>query len=338
MPGRDQGVGYMGKRARAFVAVLLVVAAIGQPIGAATPEEGGRFWDDDGTTHEGNIEAIAAIEVTLGCVQEGTAYCPDLSVTRAQMASFLARAFNLTPAGGTPFTDVSATNVHLQNINAIRNAGITLGCNADGSRFCPNEFVNRAQMGSFLARARGLSPIASGNFQDLGGWDAHAGNINAIAADGITLGCTADGRFYCPANLVTRGQMASFLARGLDLTPVAVAPRLDLDGFMTCAGDECTGSGSYPADTPFFIRHGFRIDEGDPDYDAIAADPDTGFVLFLDDDELPSTTVTSTFRDQIARWDIIDFPAGLSGEHEIEAQWIKLGSVVQVAFITIDFG
>jgi hypothetical protein len=328
----------MGKRGTAFATLVVLTALIGLPAIAGTPEEGGRFWDDDGTTHEPNIEAIAAIEVTLGCVQEGTAYCPDLSVTRAQMASFLARAFELTEVGGSPFTDVTATNVHIGNINAIRNAGITLGCSADGTKFCPNEFVSRAQMGSFLARALGLSPIASGGFQDLTGWDAHAGNINAIAADGITLGCTADGRFYCPANLVTRGQMASFLARALDLSAVAVAPRLDLSDFMTCDVDDCAGSGNYPADSPFFIRHGFEIGEDDPDYEAIGADPNTGFVLFLDGDELPSTTITSTFRDGIARWDVIDFRVGLTGVHEFEAQWLKLGAVVQVAIIEIDFG
>ncbi|MDH3500303.1 MAG: S-layer homology domain-containing protein, partial [Acidimicrobiia bacterium] len=145
----------MRRRAATITTVLGSVAAllIGTVAGAATPAEGGRFWDDDGWTHEGNIEAIAAIGVTQGCAPEGTAFCPDLSVTRAQMASFLARALNLTGSNTNRFTDVPGDNVHLGNINAIAAEGITLGCSADGTRYCPNSFVSRAQMASFLARA-----------------------------------------------------------------------------------------------------------------------------------------------------------------------------------------
>ncbi len=42
------------------------------------------------------IEALAASEITLGCdLGPPPLYCPDLPVTRAQMAAFLARAFGL---------------------------------------------------------------------------------------------------------------------------------------------------------------------------------------------------------------------------------------------------
>ena len=46
-------------------------------------------------------------------------------------------------------------------------------------------------------------------------------SINRLAAAGITGGCGA--RRYCPNDNVTRGQMASFLVRALDLPP-AVDP------------------------------------------------------------------------------------------------------------------
>ena len=42
---------------------------------------------------------LADLEVTRGCSEDPPRYCPDQSVTRAQMASFLARAFEL-PGGG----------------------------------------------------------------------------------------------------------------------------------------------------------------------------------------------------------------------------------------------
>ncbi len=54
--------------------------------------EADSFDDDNGTTHEANIEALAAAQVTLGCGER--AYCPNDPVTRAQMATFLIRALD----------------------------------------------------------------------------------------------------------------------------------------------------------------------------------------------------------------------------------------------------
>ena len=239
-----------------LLAASALLAITATPLGATTPAEGGRFWDDDGNTHEANIEAIANAGVTLGCVLEGTAFCPELGVTRAQMASFLARALSLSPVPGDRFSDVSTTSVHKENINAIAEADITFGCDSTGEIYCPNVVLNRAQMASFLARALNLDPVSSGPFTDLNGAPTHAQNINAIAADGITLGCDSTGTRYCPYNTVTRAQMGSFLTRGLDFAAIAVAARLDLSNFMTCIDLDCTGSGTYPANKPFFIRHG----------------------------------------------------------------------------------
>lgn len=53
-----------------------------------------------------------------------------------------------------------------------------------------------------------------GTFSDDDG-NAHEANIEAIAAAAITQGC--GGTRYCPADAVTRGQMATFLTRALDL-------------------------------------------------------------------------------------------------------------------------
>ncbi len=57
---------------------------------------------------------------------------------------------------GNRFSDVSDT--HTANINALAEAGVTLGCNPAGTLFCPDDQVTRAQMGSFLARALMLAP------------------------------------------------------------------------------------------------------------------------------------------------------------------------------------
>jgi hypothetical protein len=63
--------------------------------------------------------------------------------------------------------------------------------------------------------SNGLSP--GGTFYDDDG-NVHEGSIEAIAAEGITRGCNppADTR-YCPSNSPSRGQMAAFIRRALDL-------------------------------------------------------------------------------------------------------------------------
>ena len=50
------------------------------------------FGDDDGNTHESNINRFAEAEITSGC--GSNRYCPDGLVTRGQMAAFLHRALD----------------------------------------------------------------------------------------------------------------------------------------------------------------------------------------------------------------------------------------------------
>ena len=57
-----------------------------------------RFTDDDGHLFENDIQAFAAAGITLGCnPPANTHYCPDATVTRDTMATFLMRALGLTP-------------------------------------------------------------------------------------------------------------------------------------------------------------------------------------------------------------------------------------------------
>ena len=210
------------------------------------------FTDIAGSMHEAGIKAITTAGISRGCSKDGTLFCPDTMVTWAQMASFLARALGLNgPAralgvnnddaneGGDDVEDVSqhfsdiVGNAHESAIAAVAAAGIMPGCSDDGTFFCPNALVTRAQMASFLARALGLNDPAralsenledasegiedvSQHFSDIVG-NAHESAIAAVAAAGITLGCSDDGTLFCPDATVTRGQMASFLTRALKL-------------------------------------------------------------------------------------------------------------------------
>lgn len=162
----------------------------------------------DGTFLEDTYWALDE-GITRGC-GDGGAYCPGEPVTRAQMASFLARSLHLPPAERpAPFGDVG-TGPHLEAIARVAAAGITRGC-GDGTHFCPTKPVTRAQMASFLARALELEP-ATAPYPDVRG--EHAGAIGAIAAAGITRGC-GDGTNFCPDRPVRRDQMAAFLRRAL---------------------------------------------------------------------------------------------------------------------------
>ena len=111
------------------------------------------FPDDDGNIHETNINVLAHNGLTTGCNQAGTIYCPNSSVDRDQMATFLVRAYELSGGETTDaFTDDN-NNIHETNINVLAHNGLTTGCNQAGTIFCPNRTVDRDQMAAFLHRA-----------------------------------------------------------------------------------------------------------------------------------------------------------------------------------------
>ena len=152
--------------------------------------------------------------ITSGCSDER--FCPDDPVTRGQMAAFLDRAFHLPSTATDYFTDDDGTTFE-GNINRLAASGITKGCSP--TLFCPTDHVTRGQMAAFLDRAFGLPVTATDSFTDDDG-TTFEGNINRLAASGITKGCGPT--TYCPTAEVTRGQMAAFLHRALTAYPVAL--------------------------------------------------------------------------------------------------------------------
>ncbi len=121
---------------------------------------GDRFGDDDASVFEGDIEALAAAGVTLGCNPPANdRFCPDDLVTRGQMAAFLVRALDLPSVAGDRFIDDDGSVFEVE-IQALAGAGVTLGCNPPANdRYCPEAPVLRDQMASFLTRALGLTPL-----------------------------------------------------------------------------------------------------------------------------------------------------------------------------------
>jgi spore germination protein YaaH len=154
-----------------------------------------------------DIRWLADSGITQGC--GGGFFCPGAAVTRQQMASFLARALALPPPIGDYFVD-DAGSPHESDINRVAEAGIAFGCGA--YLFCPGQAVTREQMASFLARALALPPPIGDYFVDDAG-SPHEPDINRVKEGGIAFGCGAYA--FCPAQFVTRDQMAAFLHRAV---------------------------------------------------------------------------------------------------------------------------
>ncbi len=114
------------------------------------------FTDDNGDVLEGGINRLAAAGITTGCnPPANTRFCPDRALSRAEFATFIARALGLPAASGDFFVD---DNGHILEgaINRIAQAGITTGCNPPtNNQFCPGRLNTRAETATFLTRALG---------------------------------------------------------------------------------------------------------------------------------------------------------------------------------------
>lgn len=174
----------------------------------------GTFRDDDESIHQTAIEALVAAGITDGCAPDDDRFCPGDPVTRAQMASLLARALGLPPVAGSTFLDTGGSP-HAGAIESLVARGITAGCDSARDLFCPTDPVTRGQMASFLTRAMGWDPVEPATFIDVSD-SVHAGAIERLVAEGVASGCESGVR-YCPDDEVTRAQMASFLVRAFDL-------------------------------------------------------------------------------------------------------------------------
>ena len=167
------------------------------------------------------IEALENSGMSGGCGSGN--YCPQNDVTRAEMAVFLVRGvhgsnYNPPAASGTVFQDVPASYWAAAFIEQLYRDGFTGGCRP--GFYCPTNSVNRAEMAVFLVKARhgvGFTPPpATGTvFADVPASHWAAPFIEQIFRDGITAGCGSGS--YCPNGIVSREQMAAFLARTFNL-------------------------------------------------------------------------------------------------------------------------
>jgi hypothetical protein len=169
-----------------------------------------RFPDvPSASPHREAILSLADAGVTYGC--ETNLFCPDQTLTRAQAASFMVRAFELEPVRGSRFSDVGIDATHSPEINALTELGWLLGY-SDGT-FRPAETLTRGQVASLLART--LPPQNPFDapplpYPDVSTDHAHFEGITRLAAYDLRGDCDGLGGF-CPDDPVERDSTASFV-------------------------------------------------------------------------------------------------------------------------------
>lgn len=176
-----------------------------------------QFRDIVESTHRDNIQKIYEAGITYGCnPPTNDMFCPQRSITRGEMAAFISRTLGLTDqTGSLPYDDV-AGNTFEADIDRVVTAGIGFGCDADS--YCPDRPLIREEMAEMLVRAFGYDNPDNTDFFVDDEDSAFEKSINSLAAHEVTLGCNPPTNDeFCPTRTLTRGEMASFFARALDL-------------------------------------------------------------------------------------------------------------------------
>ena len=158
--------------------------------------------------HHDAVTHLADREIMLGTAED--TFSPAQTVTRAQLASIVARAAGLEPSDERPFADTE-DGPHAGNIAAAHEAGLVRGYEDD--TFRPWEPIRRDQIAGVLYRWLEPEDADGARFSDLGD-TVHATAINALADAGIAKG-TEDDRFLPRAEL-RRDQAASFVWRAVE--------------------------------------------------------------------------------------------------------------------------
>lgn len=134
--------------------------------GWSLPACSGAFTDVACTDPDArHIQLVYDKGITGGCATNPLQYCPNDTLTRAQMAVFLVKAYK--PAGFSPpacqgtFTDVACGGAYAAFapwIEQLYRDGVTGGCSASPLQFCPGNAVGEWEMLVWLGKAPGSTP------------------------------------------------------------------------------------------------------------------------------------------------------------------------------------
>ena len=180
-----------------------------------TPSADQPFCDTLGSTFADDIVWLHETELTTGC--STIRFCTENAVTRGEGATFLWRLFGRPPpAEPAGFDDVDEGAFFTEPVAWMVENDITTGTTP--TTFSPFDSLTRAQFVTFLWRAAGRpAPAEPHAFDDVGP-DSFANDAVAWAVGvGVTNGTSAT--TFSPSGTATRGQIAAFLHRFVDLVP-----------------------------------------------------------------------------------------------------------------------
>jgi hypothetical protein len=98
------------------------------------------------------VQKMRELNINPGC--GGTLFCPNEMVTRAQMATYIARGLygeTFPYPAAARFNDVGPGDPIFKYVQKIWDLGVTQGCSA--TSYCPAANVTREQMSAFLNRS-----------------------------------------------------------------------------------------------------------------------------------------------------------------------------------------
>jgi hypothetical protein len=196
-------------RTRASVMVLAFGMLVGTTV-LVPPVHAQTFADvDPSAFYARDVEWLVASGITTG-IGPGL-FGPDLAVTRSQAVTFLYR-YSGSPEGapGHGFSDVQPNDYFDEPVKWAFLYGITAGVTP--SLFGPGSPLTRAQMVTFLHRCAGLPEATPDQgFVDVPPSAFYATAVAWAKQAGITTGTGVT--TFSPDEVVTRGQIASFLKR-----------------------------------------------------------------------------------------------------------------------------
>ncbi|MDZ4627215.1 S-layer homology domain-containing protein [Bacillus cereus] len=187
-----------------LIATGLITATL---FGATTTHAQGRFNDvPSGHWSEGAINYLSDKGIVYGYGNQ--VYGFGDKVTRGQVASIMARYFNLSnnETTNTQFSDIQ-NHMFEKEIKAISKAGIMIGDGTD--KFRPDATLTRYEMSRVLQHAFDLAVKGNMPFNDIpsGHWAKEA--IQALYTNGVTSGVGQNQ--YGGDYSVTREQFAKFM-------------------------------------------------------------------------------------------------------------------------------
>ncbi len=165
------------------------------------------------------IRDLKELDITNG-YSDGT-YRPDENLTRCGAAFFITKAraesFHYND-GRRVFNDISTNHFCYQVTRHLYELGISRGY-SDGT-FRPDDAITRGDMAVFTVRGLPNLVDQMPSFHDVLHDNPFFPYVEAIYERGITRGCSSTSPYpiFCPDDILTRGQTAAFVSRGMGFT------------------------------------------------------------------------------------------------------------------------